>query len=65
MSKLTSTLLYSLTGAAALTSLSSCKANKEAETQKKMNIIYIMSDDHSYQTISAFRVKTVVGPRSM
>ena len=37
MSKLTSTLLYSLTGAAALTSLSSCKAHKEAETQKKMN----------------------------
>ena len=33
MSKLTSTLLYSLTGAAALASLSSCKANKEAETQ--------------------------------
>ena len=62
MSKLTSTLLYSLTGAAALTSLSSCKANKEAETQKKMNIIYIMSDDHSYQTISAYDQRYIHTP---
>ena len=54
MSKLTSTLLYSLTGAAALTSLSSCKANKEAETQKKMNIIYIMSDDHFSTSLNFF-----------
>ena len=62
MSKLTSTLLYSLTGAAALTSLSSCKAHKEAETQKKMNIIYIMSDDHSYQTISAYDQRYIHTP---
>ena len=54
MSNLTSTLLFSLTGAAALTSMSSCKANKEVEPAKKMNIIHIMSDDHSYQTISAY-----------
>ena len=62
MSKLTSTLLYSLTGAAALTSLSSCTAKKEAETQKKMNIIYIMSDDHSYQTISAYDQRYIHTP---
>ena len=62
MSRLTSTLLYSLTGAAALTSLSSCKTNKEAETQKKMNIIYIMSDDHSYQTISAYDQRYIHTP---
>ena len=62
MSKLTSTLLYSLTGAAALTSLSSCKAHKEAKTQKKMNIIYIMSDDHSYQTISAYDQRYIHTP---
>ena len=62
MSKLTSTLLYSLTGAAALTSLSSCKANKEAEAPKKMNIIYIMSDDHSYQTISAYDQRYIHTP---
>ena len=62
MSRLTSTLLYSLTGAAALTSLSSCKTNKEAETQKKMNIIYIMSDDHSYQTISSYDQRYIHTP---
>ena len=53
MSKLTSTLLYSLTGAAAFASLPSCKNTPEA-AEKKMNILYIMSDDHSYQTISAY-----------
>ena len=62
MSKLTSTLLYSLTGAAAIASLPSCKASKEAETNKKMNIIYIMSDDHSYQTISAYDQRYIHTP---
>ena len=62
MSKLTSTLLYSLTGAAAIASLPSCKANKEAEAPKKMNIIYIMSDDHSYQTISAYDQRYIHTP---
>ena len=62
MRKLTSTLLYSLTGAAALTSLSSCKENKETESNKKMNIIYIMSDDHSYQTISAYDQRYIHTP---
>ncbi len=27
---------------------------KDAQPEKKMNILYIMSDDHSYQTISAY-----------
>ena len=62
MNKLTSTLLYSLTGAAAIASLPSCKANKEAEAPKKMNIIYIMSDDHSYQTISAYDQRYIHTP---
>ena len=62
MSKLTSTLLYSLTGAAAIASLSSCKSNKQAEPQKPMNVIYIMSDDHSYQTISAYDQRYIHTP---
>ena len=62
MSKITSTLLYSLTGAAAIASLPSCKANKEAEAPKKMNVIYIMSDDHSYQTISAYDQRYIHTP---
>ena len=62
MSKLTSTLLYSLTGAAAIAALPSCKANKQAEAPKKMNILYIMSDDHSYQTISAYDQRYIHTP---
>ena len=61
MSKLTSTLLYSLTGAAAFASLPSCKNNPEA-AEKKMNILYIMSDDHSYQTISAYDQRYIHTP---
>lgn len=53
--KLTSTLMVSLAGTAAVASLSSCKEKKEQATgQKPMNIVYIMCDDHSFQTISAY-----------
>ena len=62
MSKLTSTLLYSLTGAAAIAALPSCKANKQAEAPKKINILYIMSDDQSYQTISAYDQRYIQTP---
>ena len=41
----------SLAGAAALPLLVSCGEEKE---QKPMNILFIMCDDHSYQTISAY-----------
>ena len=53
-SKLTSTLLFSVTGAAAIASLSSCKEKKETVDKKPMNVVYIMCDDHAYQTISAY-----------
>lgn len=56
MKKATNTLLYSLTGTAALMSLSSFAAGKEKgeEPQKPMNVVYIMCDDHAFQTISAY-----------
>lgn len=54
MSRVTPVLLYSLTGAAVLSSLSSCKEKKSEEVKKPMNVVYIMCDDHSYQTISAY-----------
>ena len=47
-----SKLFYVLTGASALTAVGSCTAPKEA--QKPLNVVYIMCDDHSYQTISAY-----------
>ena len=40
---------YTLIGAAALP-IVSCKEKVE---EKRMNILFIMCDDHSYQTISA------------
>lgn len=54
MNRVTPVLLYSLTGAAVLSSLSSCKEKKSEEVKKPMNVVYIMCDDHSYQTISAY-----------
>lgn len=49
MSRVTPVLLYSLTGAVVLSSLSSCKEKKSEEVKKTMNVVYIMCDDHSYQ----------------
>ena len=42
-----------VTGAAVLPMLASCAAG-EAKPEKPMNILFIMCDDHSYQTISAY-----------
>lgn len=61
--KVTSTLMCVLTGAVALGALSSCKAKKGNEAPKKpMNIVYIMCDDHSYQTISAYDQRFIQTP---
>ena len=54
MNHLKQSVLYTLTGAAALTSLASCNASKKAEVQKKLNIVYIMSDDHTAQMMSCY-----------
>ena len=43
------TLLLTLSGAALA---ASCSSGKEAE--KRLNVVYIMCDDHAYQTISAY-----------
>ena len=41
--------LIALTGVAA-----ACSSGKEAAPEKPLNVVYIMCDDHSYQTISAY-----------
>lgn len=52
-----------MTGAAAVASLASCASkHKEQATQKPMNIVYIMCDDHSYQTISAYDHRFIETP---
>ncbi len=64
MADIKSTVLFSLTGAAVLISLSSCKGKKEEEEagNKRMNILYIMCDDHSFQTISAYDNRFIETP---
>lgn len=49
--------MFSLTTTATLTSLSVCEAAKkkgDASEKRPMNVVYIMSDDHAFQTISAY-----------
>ena len=50
--------LRCITGALTL----GCTASALAQVKKPMNIIYIMSDDHSYQTISAYDNRFVEAP---
>ena len=52
MNNLPSGILYSLTGAAAVASLTSCATGKQKEEQKPLNIVYIMTDDHTAQMMS-------------
>ena len=38
------------------------QGNGDGGPQKRMNIVYIMSDDHSYQTISAYDRRFIETP---
>ena len=46
--------LFLLTGLAAVTLPACVQKDKKGVSEKPMNILYIMCDDHSYQTISAY-----------
>lgn len=46
-------LFLMLTGAAATAAAVSCSQAKK-KTEKPLNVVYIMCDDHAYQTISAY-----------
>ena len=48
-----SKLFLTLTGASAALAGSSCSGGKKAP-DKPLNVVYIMCDDHSYQTVSAY-----------
>jgi len=43
-------------------SLSSCQIPDEKQDQKRSNILFIMSDDHAYQAISAYSDKLIQTP---
>ena len=52
-----------MTGAAAVATLASCSSKQKDQVPKKpMNIVYIMCDDHSYQTISAYDQRFIQTP---
>jgi arylsulfatase A-like enzyme len=61
-----SLLLFSMTGTAAVMSLSAFtgpeNSNNKKGDKKPFNIVYIMSDDHSYQTISAYDHRFIETP---
>lgn len=46
--------LFLLTGLVAVTLPACVQKDKKGVSEKPMNILYIMCDDHSYQTISAY-----------
>ena len=57
--------LFILTGLAAIASTScSQKENTSGQPAKPMNILYIMTDDHSFQTISAYDKRYIKPPTS-
>lgn len=56
-------LFYSLTGTAALLSVTSCSQKKEKEDVKKpYNIVYIMTDDHTAQMMSCYDTRFIRTP---
>lgn len=56
-------LFYSLTGTAALISVTSCSQKKEKEDVKKpYNIVYIMTDDHTAQMMSCYDTRFIRTP---
>ena len=62
MNNLPSGILYSLTGAAAVASLTSCATGKQKEEQKPLNIVYIMTDDHTAQMMSCYDTRYIETP---
>ena len=62
MKKISSSMML-MTGAAAVATLASCSSKQKDHAPKKpMNIVYIMCDDHSYQTISAYDQRFIQTP---
>lgn len=54
--------MYALTGASALAAAGSCGVKNAPKEQKPLNVVYIMCDDHSYQTISAYDTRFIHTP---
>lgn len=63
MIKLKSSNVYSIAGAAAIVPMIALAGNKDVKgNAKPMNVVYIMCDDHSFQTLSAYSNKFINTP---
>ena len=62
MKNLQSGLFYSLTGVTAVTSLVSCSIKQKPVEQKPLNIVYIMTDDHTAQMMSCYDTRYMETP---
>ena len=54
--------LFLLTGLVAVTLPACVQKDKKGVSEKPMNILYIMCDDHSYQTVSAYDHRFIETP---
>lgn len=54
--------MYALSGASALVAAGSCGVKNAPREQKPLNVVYIMCDDHSYQTVSAYDNRFISTP---
>ena len=62
MKELSNPLFLSLAGVAAISSLSSCSSTQRADGKKSLNIVYIMTDDHTAQMMSCYDKRNVETP---
>ena len=62
MEKLQSNLFFPLAGVAAVASLASCAGKQKPAEQQPLNIVYIMTDDHTAQMMSCYDTRYMETP---
>ena len=62
MEKLQSNLFFPLAGIAAVASLASCSNKQKSAEQLPLNIVYIMTDDHTAQMMSCYDTRYMETP---
>ena len=65
MEKLQSNLFFPLAGVAAVASFASCSNKQKPVEQKPLNIVYIMTDDHTAQMMSCYDTRYMETPISI
>ena len=62
MENLQSNLFFPLAGVAAVASLASCAGKQKPAEQPPLNIVYIMTDDHTAQMMSCYDTRYMETP---